>query len=490
MTKHSAMFPHLAENIEIEPLAPDPYHLVEAIRHIGYNLNEALCDVIDNSLDAGATSVDVTLDWNASLPLIAIADDGYGMTEGELLRALSPGVIDSRSERSTGSLGRFGLGLKSASLSQANALTVFSKKDGAVSYLRWVTDSDDLPILEEREAPARARLERSFTSSAHRHAERALSNIESGTIVIWERLAIAGPMTASKRAFVAALERIEAYLALTYHQFLQRRDAPIRMRLNGVDIQPIDPESYGHSPRRIAPVLLERDSSHARTRARGILLSHASPEDRDQLSLDSGLYIYRNGRLVVRGGWSGIKDLRDLAHRERIRILIELDASHDDAWGINIAKSSVAVPDSAKTALVAYATSISQIAKDSLRVAIKRGVASIPPKTEKESPRTFAIVSERNAAARRTSLAPSHPLTTAFQAVVPPDQWETFLLLLELLVVDIEARTAFHPPEPLGLETIHALKSSVESAVDSGSVSQELENPLLQALLSHFHTLE
>src|SRR5450759_3425989 len=101
-----------------QPLPPKPAAMIEALRDIGYSLEAAVADIIDNSLTAGAKTVHIRYGWEQEKPWVAIIDDGSGMSGTELVEAMRPGSRDPRELRSRDDLGRFGLGLKTASFSQ------------------------------------------------------------------------------------------------------------------------------------------------------------------------------------------------------------------------------------------------------------------------------------------------------------------------------------------------------------------------------------
>ena len=101
--------------------------LMESTRSIGYSVEAAIADVIDNSIAAFATNVEVNF-FPSSDPYICILDNGNGMTISELENAMQYGSKNPLDTRSENDLGRYGLGLKTASLSQCRKLTVISKK--------------------------------------------------------------------------------------------------------------------------------------------------------------------------------------------------------------------------------------------------------------------------------------------------------------------------------------------------------------------------
>ncbi len=152
--------------------------MIESLRGLGYSTATALADIIDNSISAGATTVYIDFTWNGHNSRIAILDNGRGMSDGELEGAMRLGDKNPLTARDAHDLGRFGLGLKTASFSQCRRLTVASVKDGAQSCLRW--DLDELAATPDNEwllfeGPADG--SHAFLAS--------LEGKKSGTLVLW-----------------------------------------------------------------------------------------------------------------------------------------------------------------------------------------------------------------------------------------------------------------------------------------------------------------
>ena len=123
-----------------ENLYPSPSSLMESLRDIGYSMETALADVIDNSITAQATDININFSWNDAEPWLAISDNGHGMNYQELLLAMKLGSLSPLESRKDNDLGRFGLGLKTASFSQCRRLTVVSKKENSISAMEWDLD--------------------------------------------------------------------------------------------------------------------------------------------------------------------------------------------------------------------------------------------------------------------------------------------------------------------------------------------------------------
>ena len=103
--------------------------LIESVRSFGYDLNTAIADIVDNSITANASTIKVHLEWNNGEPFVTITDDGDGMSDLELSRNIVLGSKNPNEKREITDLGRFGLGMKTASLSMARQLNVFSLKE-------------------------------------------------------------------------------------------------------------------------------------------------------------------------------------------------------------------------------------------------------------------------------------------------------------------------------------------------------------------------
>ena len=115
-------------------IVPSAAALIQSNRAIGYSFEAAVADIIDNSISADAKFVDIRSGLNGDDTYLAIIDDGMGMTSNELLNAMRYGSINPLEKRNLNDLGRFGLGMKVASLSQCSILTVISKKNTCVIF--------------------------------------------------------------------------------------------------------------------------------------------------------------------------------------------------------------------------------------------------------------------------------------------------------------------------------------------------------------------
>lgn len=160
--------------------------LVESMRSIGHSMETAVANIIDNSITAEARSVWVDYSWADGAPSIDIVDDGGGMTERELLNAMQFGSSDPKAKRTVNDLGRFGLGLKTASISQCRRFTVVTRKSGIVSACAWdydhpVEDNNfkwEVEIIDGNELVQGSKFRDLL--------DNRVVNTKSGTVILWK----------------------------------------------------------------------------------------------------------------------------------------------------------------------------------------------------------------------------------------------------------------------------------------------------------------
>ncbi|MBX9865101.1 MAG: ATP-binding protein [Hyphomicrobium sp.] len=325
--------PTIDRGMELPPLAS---MLMQSLRSVGYNTAAALADLVDNSIAAEARTVRIALSM-VPVPYAALVDDGNGMDEPGLIAAMRYGSRDPRDVRSGSDLGRFGLGLKTASLSQCKRLTVASLRDGRLNIARW-----DLDECDRRESWW---LERPVADELPAEPLYILQQQGKGTAVIWEKLDRTD--VAGEQAFLDAAD----HLALVFHRYLGGEFGnPLSVLLNERSLVLIDPFLEGHSRGQALhaePIWID---GHAVKVSPFVLPfpSRLKPGDleraggRESLKTRHGFYIYRGGRLVVPGGWFRIVPTDDLIRLARIRIDVPVEL--DRLWKVDIRKTIAEPP--------------------------------------------------------------------------------------------------------------------------------------------------
>lgn len=352
--------------------APSAASLIESMRDIGYTLESALADVIDNAISAGASVIQIVYDTNTADPFLAIVDDGKGMTQSELLNAMRPGSQSPTAMRDAADLGRFGLGMKTASFSQARCLTVASRRSGILSAARW-----DLDLVVERDDWL-LQLPPAFDPLK-------LPGIESlgdvGTAVVWEKLdRIADGSTGASLAdhLLDRLDSARRHLELVFHRFLQgEKGIPkVRIVMNGRDLEAFDPfhtKSPATQRLPVEPIRVAGQDVHVE----GFVLPHhgkVSATDWEKYAgeggylKNQGFYLYRGGRLIIHGTWFRLAKQSEMTKLARVKI--DMPNGLDTLWKIDVRKASAQPPFVVRQRLKGL---IDQIAEPSRRVYTSRG---------------------------------------------------------------------------------------------------------------------
>lgn len=249
-------------------LSPSPSSLIESLRDIGYSLETAVADVIDNSITALSTSIDVRFSWNDSTPWLAIIDDGHGMNGAELISAMRFGSMSPLLTRSKNDLGRFGLGLKTASFSQCRCLTVLSKKQGEISCCQWDLDS----ILKSEDNKWLLRIlateELKQFDLLNSLSSKYLDSYDSGTIVLWnaiDRIDAGADLEIKESKFNEVLCSVRSHLELVFHRFISpdSGQSKVQFRFNNDELEAFDPfNSFKSTERPCADFKCEGQNIH------------------------------------------------------------------------------------------------------------------------------------------------------------------------------------------------------------------------------------
>lgn len=348
-------------------LPPSAGPFVDSLRSIGYSLDAAVADVADNSISAGASRIDIHADWNSGDPTLAIKDDGTGMDPEALQSAMRLGSVDSEQVRSKTDLGRFGLGLKTASFSQCKSLMVISRRAlGDAWYgIRW-----DLSLIKRENLWIAEVIDPESCEKTMREID---FDFPIGTAVVWDQLdRVVDPTSQNAQTFfehrIADLMR---HLALTFHRFMTGEDVKkVIISINDRPIAPMDPFGVRPPMNNPASTLLSDEYLRVdkyRIRVKSYLLPHPSKLGHDfknSISLKGdyhagqGLYIYRAGRLILHGGWQRL--VRASESNKLARVQIDFDNDSDNLWSLDVKKSRVELPSTLRDQLKRVISNVSQ----------------------------------------------------------------------------------------------------------------------------------
>lgn len=421
-----------------EPFDTTPPHaaaIVESLRAFGYDLPTALADLVDNSLSAGARHIWLRFEWDGDASVLSVTDDGHGMSAAELVEAMRLGTRGPLAERSAHDLGRFGLGLKTASLSQCRRLTVRSRRAGGTLETRcW-----DLDLIAAKND---WRLLRSADTTAEPHFAR-LATLPAGTTVLWQHL---DRLTRNQdaqnerhqRRFHERIEETSRHLGMVFHR-LMTGTAGVRLFLNERPIEPWDPFLEQHPATTRLSDHVNLDGVPLPVRA--FVLPHFSkltPDDhtagagpRGWLA-HQGFYIYRRERLLVAGDWLGFGDSRDAAwrkeeHLKLARIAVDLPNTLDHEWQINVTKSRATPPLAVRDRLRGIAENVRARAR---AVYTHRGAQLVPRATAPAHVHLWCPVAKHDRVFYQIN--PAHPLVShAIEVSAEPSALRALLRLLQ-----------------------------------------------------------
>lgn len=297
---------------------PEASSMIETFRAIGYSVEAAIADIIDNSISAGAKNIWVDYEWNGEATTISVIDDGSGMSNAELINAMRPGSKNPLDIRDQKDLGRFGLGLKTASFSQCKKFSVISKtKNGETSL--WCWDLEYVNQVKKWEL---------YKYCPNETLIEKIKQAAKGTAVIWwdiDRLTkgTQADNTESMDKFMRAMDGVKKHLSMVFHRYM---NDGLKIHFKEREIEPWDPFMIGIDGLQLkADVFLD----NRKIMIKGFVLPHRSKLTAEQYNIGKGpkdswtahqgFYVYRNKRLLVAGDWLGI----EISKRKFITICAE-----------------------------------------------------------------------------------------------------------------------------------------------------------------------
>jgi hypothetical protein len=380
-----------------ESAIPNPSYLIKSISEQGYSLETSLADLIDNSLAADARTVEILVDSDKEPFTVYIADDGHGMSEEQLRSCMQFPSASPDSTRDESDLGRFGLGMKTASFSQTHCLTVLSRERGSTQFNGRTWDLKELEagqwrILINTQEEVKSLIDDCQERSGHFLA--GSETFEPNTVVIWSGLRkFEKYLNARNRKSALQKEITEVtadHLSLVFHRFMSRERAPLAIRINNRELKPFDPFPRGESDLR---PLGEKHRAFADDviRLEGCVLPARSMDEssnwpnlwttRNKSLTDmEGLYVYRQERLILYGGWTGI--MRKDQKLQLARMRVEIGNKADHLFHLNVAKSQVIIPYDLKSAFEEYAAELKKEARLEFHNRGTRRFVGVPQRSE------------------------------------------------------------------------------------------------------------
>jgi hypothetical protein len=328
-------------------LIPDAHLLLASLRSVGYKVETAIADILDNCISAHANEIVVDFIWNDENSKILIADNGQGMIKDDLIAAMKIGSADPTVVRESDDLGRFGMGMKTAAFSLGKKLAVISKKNNEISNACW-----DLDYIEMKQDGMWSLKVSDNNSDEIVEYEKYLENYESGTLIAIEnldRLVSADLLKKSKTSFYITVEKVKKHIGMIFHRFIEEDDLIIKFGnyevieawnpfiLNNSATQELGEEEYyeGDNAIYIQPYVLPHKTKFLS------LEEYENAQGPRGWVAQQGVYVYRNRRLLVYGTWFDYLKKEPAFNLARIKL--DITSASDYDWKIDI-KKSVATP--------------------------------------------------------------------------------------------------------------------------------------------------
>lgn len=343
------------EKLEVIPSASK---LVNSLRNIGYEFTTAIADLVDNSLEANATSVKIDVEFLGENSFIRIADNGKGMNIEELREAMRLGSHHDFEKEDD--LGKFGLGLKTASFSQCRSFIVASRSEKNrknINAFGW--DLDEIEYSDKWEI---TKIDpRALKDLIDHHLSDA-----PGTVVVWRKLDRILNMKypdgeMAKKRLGSMCEELEDHLRMVFHRFLNGEvpGRTLRIYINNRKVLPWDPYCRQEENTQLFDSV-KLDLNNNGKVGSITLQPYVLPHEKKFSSKDAfieasgpkkwnrqqGFYIYRSNRMIQCGGWAGIRTIDE--HLKLARISLDFTSYLDDYFNLNISKMQVKLPQDVK----------------------------------------------------------------------------------------------------------------------------------------------
>jgi hypothetical protein len=486
------------KNIKSEEASPNPEYLIKSIAEQGYSLETSLADLMDNSISAKADKIEILIDMESEPFRLFMADNGEGMTEKELRKNMQFPSNSPEDSRLNTDLGRFGLGMKTASFSQTRKFTVLSKKKGDKKYNGRTWDVDFLRdngwkiIVNSDEEVASLMYQYNQLSVEYLNA---FEDYEPNTIVIWDGLyKFENYLKEKNRKNALKREITEVtsdYLALVFHRFMEKDVNPLKIRINNTVVNPFNPFPEEEKDfRQIEPKQSAFRSDVIKIEG-FVLPSRAIAESTKGLTkwttrhrglMDmEGLYIYRADRIILFGGWNGI--VKKAPRLQLARLRVEVGNSVDHLLHLNVAKSQIVVPHELRNAFEDY---IHELKIEAEREYYNRGIRKFSGNKSQNHNQLF----ERSYSNKGSVLEVNNnfPLLKNLQDSLNKKQNSTLNLLLRMINTRVNnIRHVHEEKEFLGIEekdglSVDDLKINIIDLISNGSTKEMIKEGFMSNL--------
>lgn len=477
---------------------PNPEYLIKSIAEQGYSLESSLADLIDNSISANASKIEVLVKMSQEPFTLFIADNGNGMDEETLKSSMQFPSNSPEEERNFFDLGRFGLGMKTASFSQTRCFSVLSRKKGTKNYSGRTWDVNYLKQVGKWRLLVNTQEEitkliQQYLSLSEVHLKR-FENFEANTIVVWkglykfeDYLEEVNRQSALKKQIT---EVTSDYLSLVFHRYMERKENPLQIRINNNLIIPFNP--FPTTIIDFRPIEYKQKNFSTDTiKIEGFVLPSRSIDESQSNSIWTtknrslmdmeGIYIYRADRLIHFGGWNGL--IKKAPRLQLARLRVDIGNSVDHLLHLNVAKSQIEIPHDLTVAFEKY---IDELKNQAEREFFNRGIRKFSSNRKEDNVQLF----ERKASNKGTLLEinSSFPLLKSLMSELNEEQLVKLRLVIRMINTRINRIRQTHEEKSfVGIEdkdglSLKDLTNCVNELIESGLSSEMIKSDILPNL--------
>lgn len=446
----------LAES-ELEDVTPQPEHFIKSVAEQGYRLETAIADLIDNSISADADKIEVLLDTESQPFTLYIADNGRGMNEQQLKSAMRLPSSSMDNNREKSDLGRFGLGLKTASFSQSRCFSVISRNHESEEFSgrTW-----DVELLRERGWKLKIESTEEIKGLLSRYKSTSDTllgafegSFDARTIVIWRGLYkfenYIEERSCADTLKTELTETTKGYLSLAFHRFMERPGKGLQIRLNNVRVRPFNPfpsDADASGVRRLSQK--NRRFGDDAIKVEGFVLPTVSIDEVKRGSsrwtlqgkslMDmEGIYIYRADRIILFGGWLGLTSRSQKMQLARMRV--EIGNAVDHLLHLNVSKSQVEMPHDLREGFREF---IAELRKEAEREYFNRTLRFFgSDSSSRTEPFIKTLATNRGAQMR---INPAFPLIKDLAASIDEGQNAQLKAILRMLNTELNRIRSVH----------------------------------------------
>ena len=487
------------QDVLFEKANPNPEFLIKSIAEQGYSLETSLADLMDNSISAKADKIEVLIRMEHEPFTLFIADNGEGMSEKALSASMQFPSKSPEDKRHELDLGRFGLGMKTASFSQTRCFTVLSREKGTKSFSGRTWDVNHLrkvgewQMLVNQEEEIQA-LVAQYQSLSNGYIHQ-FDDFEVNTIVIWKGLYKFENYLEEKNRQSALKKQITEvttdYLSLVFHRFMENKSKPLQIRINNNRIAPFNPFPVHVSDFRSIEYK-QRHFSTDTIKIEGFVLPSRSIEEsksgtsiwttRNRSLMDmEGIYIYRADRLIHFGGWNSL--IRKVPRLQLARLQVEVGNSVDHLLHLNVAKSQVVIPHDLANAFEKY---IDELKIEAEREFYNKGIRKFSNGANAEKVQLF----ERRASSKGTLLELNNnfPILKSLMNELKKDQLAKLNMVIRMINTRINQIRQTHEDKSfVGIEEKDGLSMGdliqcVKDLKESGLSYEQIKSDILPNL--------